>query len=113
MWFSSLFPQPGFSDEVVAGACTSSTSSELSAPGAPDNSKLLDYFEYPKDAEGACVEEAAPICKICDQTLESGGETTADMMKHLQENHEMVYAEVQVTWFKFLQVLLVGDAVEP
>uniref|UniRef100_A0AAR2K0Y7 BED-type domain-containing protein n=1 Tax=Pygocentrus nattereri TaxID=42514 RepID=A0AAR2K0Y7_PYGNA len=87
--------RPGFSDEVVAGAGTSSSSSELSAPNAQINSKLWDYFESPKNAEGTSVEEGPPTCKICDQTLDSSGDTTSNMMKHLQESHEMVYAEVQ------------------
>ncbi|KAL7863945.1 hypothetical protein AOLI_G00153650 [Acnodon oligacanthus] len=87
--------RPGFSDEVIAGAGTSSSSSELSAPNAQINSKLWDYFENPKNADGTSVEEGPPICKICDQTLDSSGDTTSNMMKHLQESHEMVYAEVQ------------------
>ncbi|XP_072552290.1 uncharacterized protein [Salminus brasiliensis] len=87
--------RPSFSDDVVAGVGTSSASSEPCAQSSHNSSKLWEFFEYPKTAEGTSAEQGSPICKVCDQTMESGGEVTLHMMKHLQENHELVYAEVQ------------------
>lgn len=65
---------------------------------APDgqNSRLWDYFGYVRNADGALVEDGAPACKICGVkvTLEDG--SMSSLIKHLQENHDGVLAEVQV-----------------
>lgn len=65
---------------------------------APDgqNSKLWEHFGYLRNADGTLNEDGAPACKICGVKVTWVGESTCNMMKHLQENHEEVHAELQV-----------------
>ncbi|XP_035377165.1 uncharacterized protein LOC113592278 isoform X1 [Electrophorus electricus] len=77
--------------EVVAGVCSPS---ELYAPDG-QNSKLWDYFGYTKNVDGVLMEDGAPVCKICVHKLMSRGGTISNMMKHLLDSHDAVYAEVQ------------------
>ncbi|KAM9444824.1 uncharacterized protein Hap1MRO34_023872 isoform 2-T2 [Clarias gariepinus] len=70
------------------------TSSVLYPP-EDQNSKLWEYFEYVKNPDGALTEDGDPACKTCGLKVATEGESASNMMKHLQENHEDTYAEVQ------------------
>ncbi|KAF4078433.1 hypothetical protein AMELA_G00199060 [Ameiurus melas] len=80
--------RPGVPEEILPDHA----SSILHAPDG-QNSKLWEYFGYLKNPDGVLVEDGAPACKICGVKVTSEGQS--NMMKHLQENHEGVYAEVQ------------------
>ncbi|XP_022533222.2 uncharacterized protein LOC103043043 isoform X3 [Astyanax mexicanus] len=68
---------------------------DLFPPSGQYNPKLWEHFGYRKTPEGIVEEDGAPICKLCVRKLVSKGETTANMMQHLKENHNTVYNEVQ------------------
>ncbi|XP_046724959.1 uncharacterized protein LOC124398726 isoform X1 [Silurus meridionalis] len=70
------------------------SSSNLYTPEG-QNSNLWEYFGYLKNPDGTLEEDGAPACKICGLKVTSEGESMSQMVKHLQENHEEVYAEVQ------------------
>ncbi|TTI46068.1 hypothetical protein Baya_15432 [Bagarius yarrelli] len=70
-------------------------STDLHPPSGQYNPKLWEHFGYRKAEEGNLVEDGAPICKLCLRKLISKGETTANMMQHLKQNHNAVYTEVQ------------------
>lgn len=77
---------------------------DLYPPSGQHNPKLWQYFGYRKTDEELLEEDGAPICKLCLRKLISKGETTANMMQHLKENHNQIYTEVQVESFKLLTI---------
>ncbi|XP_017342190.1 uncharacterized protein LOC108275754 isoform X3 [Ictalurus punctatus] len=87
--------------DEVRSAVTSETfedlfqPADLHPPSGQYNPKLWEYFGYRKAADGDLVEDGAPICKLCLRKLISKGETTANMMQHLKENHNGIYTDVQ------------------
>ncbi|XP_062871194.1 uncharacterized protein LOC134333242 isoform X2 [Trichomycterus rosablanca] len=68
---------------------------DLHPPSGQHNPKLWEYFGYRKTEAGVLEEDGAPMCKLCLRKLISKGETTANMMQHLKENHNQVYTDVQ------------------
>lgn len=90
---NDLAPQSAVTSETFEDL---SQPADLHPPSGQHNPKLWEHFGYRKTSEGSLVEDGAPICKLCFRKLISKGETTANMMQHLKENHNTVYTEVQV-----------------